>query len=501
MSAYQTLKDRWHQAARLGEVSGILYWDQSVIMPPGGAEARADHLSILSGISHRLTTQPDMADLIEQAADEDLAPWDRRNLELIQQSWRKKNLVPGDLVEALSNASLAAETAWGKARDADDFSLVQDALQHSFDLTRQRANLLSDALGQDPYDVLMDDFEPGLTQAMVDPIFADYAAFLPDFLRAVQAHQQSQPAILTPTGPFDTEVQRQLGQDLMHRLGFDFHEGRLDVSRHPFCGGHVGDIRMTTRYDTADFTKALMGVLHETGHGLYEAGLPRAFATQPVGTAAGLAAHESQSLLFEMQACRSDAFLTYLADEARQRFAGQGPAWTTENLRRLYRKVEPGCIRVDADEVTYPAHVMVRYELEKALFKGDLSIPDLPTAFADGLEARLGIRPKSDFEGALQDIHWYSGGFGYFATYTLGAMTAAQLFAAARDDLGAGGCDLESDLEAGDFSRLLTWLRTHVHGKGRLGTTNDILIAATGRPLDPACFKTHLESRYLGEVV
>ncbi len=499
MSAYDTLKSRWHQAARLDQIAGLLHWDQAVLMPPAAAQARGDQLATLAQQSHEIRTRDDMASLLNAAQDEDLDTWDRRNLELIDWSWRKQTVVPEQLVADLSAAAMAAEVAWGKARDADDFSLVQAELQHSFDLTKARAERLSDALGGEAYDLLMDDFEPGLTQAVVDPIFEDYAAFLPGFLSKVQARQAAEPDILFPEGPFDLATQEALGRQIVQTLGFDFDEGRLDVSRHPFCGGYPGDIRMTTRYDEGDFTKALMGIIHETGHGLYEAGLPRAYGTQPVGHAAGLAAHESQSLLMEMQASRSDGFISYLADKARLAFGGQGPAWETANLTRLYRQVKPGLIRVDADEVTYPAHVILRYTLEKALFRGDLAIADLPAAFADGLEDALGVRPPSDADGVLQDIHWYSGGFGYFPTYTLGAMAAAQLFAAASEALAQEGAAVEEDLARGDFTRLLTWLRTHVHGRGSIGNTNQMLTAATGRPLDPSVFKQHLGRRYLGE--
>ena len=499
MSAYDTLKSRWHQAARLDQAAGLLHWDQAVLMPPAAAQARGDQLATLAQQSHEVRTRADMVDLLAAAQDEDLDAWDRRNLELIDWSWRKQAALPQQLVADLSAAALAAEVAWGKARDADDFSLVQGDLQRSFDLTKERASRLSHALGGDPYDLLMDDFEPGLTQDLVDPIFQDYAAFLPDFLAKVQARQARDPSIIRPQGPFDLTTQERLSRALIQTLGFDFDGGRLDVSRHPFCGGYPGDIRLTTRYDEADFTKALMGVIHETGHGLYEAGLPPAYATQPVGAAAGLVAHESQSLLMEMQAGRSDGFLRYLTNEARQVFEGQGPAWEVDNLIRLYRRVAPGCIRVDADEVTYPAHVILRYDLEKALFKGRLEVADLPTAFAEGLEALLGQRPVSDVDSVLQDIHWYSGGFGYFPTYTLGALAAAQLFAAASAALAQDGGTVEEDLAQGDFTRLLAWLRTHVHSRGAIGNSNALLTAATGRPLDPTAFKQHLARRYLGE--
>ena len=498
MNPYQTLKDRWHRLARIRETMSVLHWDQAVLMPPGAVRARGDQLATLSRIAHEISTQADTLDLITAAQDQDLGKWDRRNLELIAREWRKHCAVPESLAADLTSAATAGEFAWGQARDRDDFSLARDALQRNFDLARERAHLLSDTLGGVPYDLLMDDFEPGLTQGFVDLIFEDYAKFLPDFLNKVQKLQAADPPVMAPTGPFDVEQQAALGREIAAILGFDFDRGRLDVSRHPFCGGYRDDVRMTTRYDQADFTTALMGLIHETGHGLYENGLPMAYATQPVGQASGLAMHESQSLLMEMQASRSPAFVRFLFHQAQAKFKGAGPAWTAENMQRLYTRVQPGPIRVDADEVTYPAHVIVRYEIEKALFSGALKIADLPTAFADGLEQHLGVRPASDFQGVLQDIHWYSGGFGYFPTYSLGAMMAAQLYEAAHKALDQDESSLDQDLAQGDFSRLLSWLRCHVHQQGSITDTNGILQAATGRPLDPSIFKQHLYHRYLG---
>ena len=279
----------------------------------------------------------------------------------------------------------------------------------------------------------------------------------------------------------------------MESVGFDFNHGRLDVSLHPFCGGVPDDVRITTRYDEDDFLTALMGVLHETGHALYERGLPAQWRLQPVGMARGMAFHESQSLIVEMQACRSPAFVTFLAPLARETFTGRGPAWEAENLVRLYGRVEPGFIRVDADEVTYPAHVILRYRLEKALIAGQMEVEDIPGAWNEGMQDLLGISPPNDGLGCLQDIHWYDGAWGYFPTYTLGAMTAAQLFDAA---CRANGGILPA-IGQGDFSPLMTWLGEKVHSLGSSMSSDEILIHATGRGLDPEIFKTHLQSRYL----
>ena len=251
---------------------------------------------------------------------------------------------------------------------------------------------------------------------------------------------------------------------------------------------------MLFRSDEADFTRALMGVLHETGHALYERGLPAKWRHQPVGDARGMSVHESQSLLMEMQACRSREFLDFVAPLLRDAFGGTGAAWEADNLYRLYTRVERSLIRVDADEVTYPAHVILRYRLEKALVAGDLKLADLPGAWNDGMQELIGVRPPSDREGCLQDIHWYDGAWGYFPTYTLGAMTAAQLFAAAK----RADPTILPSIAKGDFAPLMTWLRANVHGKGSLLSTAELVRQATGSPLDARIYEDHLRRRYLG---
>ena len=279
----------------------------------------------------------------------------------------------------------------------------------------------------------------------------------------------------------------------MTALGFDFDHGRLDVSLHPFCGGSAGDIRITTRYDEADALSGLMGVLHETGHALYEAGLPEEWRYQPVGQAGGMALHESQSLLIEMQACRSQPFMRFLAPLLAEHLDGAAASPDAEALYRQAIRVEPGYIRVDADEVTYPAHIMLRYRLERALIGDELAVDEIPGAWADIHEALLGIRPENDAEGCLQDIHWSGGELGYFPSYTIGALMAAQFFDAA----ARGEPEVWTAIERGDFSPLFGWLRANVHGLASRYEGSVLLERATGAPLGTAVFKAHLQRRYL----
>jgi carboxypeptidase Taq len=492
LPAYSTLEALFTRLSHVEQASGMLHWDMATMMPPGGAGSRAEQLATLKALHHQLLTGPEVKDLLAAADEESLDDWQRANLREMRRQWVHAAAVPSSLVEALSRACSASEMTWRKARPAADFAAAAPLLGEVLRLTRQVAEIKSQALGLDPYDALLDQYEPGGRVAEIDPVFDDLAAFLPEFLRQALTRQQSPRQ--GPSGPFAVERQRALGLRMMETLGFDFEHGRLDVSHHPFCGGTPDDIRITTRYDEQDFMKSLMGVLHETGHALYERGLPAAWRHQPVGRARGMSLHESQSLLMEMQACRSRAFLSFAAPLMAKAFDAGGKAgWDAETLYTANVRVEPGFIRVDADEVTYPAHVILRYRLEKALVAGEIQVADIPAAWTAGFRALLGMVPPDDRLGCLQDIHWYDGAIGYFPTYTLGAMTAAQLFDAARRAVP----DLEHSIGRGDFRPLLSWLRQHVHGKGSLLATGELLTQATGRPLDSRVFKDHLQRRYL----
>lgn len=490
-AAYARLKARFARIAALGEAASMLHWDASAMMPPGGGAARGEQLAALAGLSHELLTAPVVAEDLEIARAEGL--WEEANLDLMARTHARATALPTELVEASARANSACEKIWREAKARADFAMVAPALTEVVRLQRETAQALAAALSMDPYDALMDGYQRGVTAADVEPVFAAYEAFLAEALPRAEAIQAARPAPLPLPGPFPVPVQRELCARLSARIGLDYEHARLDESLHPFCGGTPTDVRLTTFYDEHDVAKALLGVLHETGHALYERGLPAAFARQPVGDAAGMAAHESQSLIVEMQACRSDAFLGFLGGELRAAFGGDPAAYGPANLAANWRRVERGFIRVDADEITYPAHVILRFRLERAMIQGGLDIADLPGAWNEGMQRMLGITPPNDAKGCLQDIHWHDGAFGYFPSYTLGAMAAAQLMKAAR----AAEPGIDAALAQGDMAPLLAWLRVHVHGKGSLLGFQDLLRAATGKPLDPQDFMNHLRARYL----
>ena len=494
--AYAELEQRFKRLGVLQGAAGVLGWDRQTMMPPGGAGDRAEQSAALALICHELLADPAAGEQLDRAeADEaaGLDPWQAANLAEMRRRWIHANALEADLVEALAKTTSASEMCWREARPADDFAGFAPHFEAVLALVCEAAAAKAEALGCGAYDALLDEYEPHGRSADIDALFARLAEFLPPLLARVVEHQASRPAPLEPEGRFAIEAQRALGLRMMAAVGFDFDHGRLDVSDHPFTGGTPGDVRITTRYHDDDFTQGLMAVLHETGHAMYERGLPAKWRYQPVGEAAGMSLHESQSLLLEMQACRGRAFVGFAAPLIREAFGGEGPAWEADNIHRLYTRVEPGLIRVYADEITYPAHIMLRYRLERALVAGELAVAELPGAWNDGMAELLGVTPADDRDGCLQDIHWAAGAFGYFPTYTLGAMTAVQLFAAARRADG----DIEPGLARGDFAPLMAWLGVNVHGLGSLLRPAELLTRATGRPLDARVFEAHLEARYL----
>jgi carboxypeptidase Taq len=493
ITAYQRLRERFRRVAALEDAMAVLSWDRQTIMPAGGGEARAEQMATLRVLRHEAITAPDMGDLLGEAARAPLESWDAANLREMRREHTHATALTSDLVDARSRAAAACETAWMTARPAADFKSVAEPLDTLLGLVREVAAAKADALNKSPYDALLDQFEPDGSAKAIDALFARLEPALADLLPEVLEHQTRE-ATDSPASHIPVDQQRDLGLKVMASLGFDFEHGRLDVSAHPFSGGVPDDVRITTRYDTADWAGSLMGVIHETGHALYERGLPKDWRGQPVGASRGMALHESQSLLMEMQVSRSRAFFDHAAPLFRAAFGVEGDAWSPEALYRGATRVSRSLVRVDADEVTYPFHVILRYRLERALLSGDLSVADLPGAWNDGMRAGLGVRPPDDRLGCLQDIHWYDGAFGYFPTYTMGALAAAQLFAAARRGIDG----LDAKIAEGDFAPLLAWLGENVHRWGSFHDTDAVLLAATGAPLGEQAFLDHIRARYLG---
>ena len=494
MTAYETLAARNKRLSALQNALGILHWDQETMMPPAAAPSRAEVFAELGVMAHEISTLDDTSDLIAEAGQQtDLNAWQRANLREIQHGYLHANAVPPELVKQIEIARSESTMAWREARPKNDFAALAPKLDKLFSLIREQAAIKSDAMGVTPYEALLDQYDPGRREAQVDAIFADLWAFLPGFLQQVMDKQAADLAAVTPSGPFAQADQESLSREVLKILDFPFTRGRLDTAAHPFSGGADGDIRITTRYEDDDFTKSLMAVIHETGHALYQDGLPREWRGQPVGNNRGMTIHESQSLLLEMQAARSEQFIRFLSPILKTQLRGEGSAWEANNILRLYRKVEPGLIRVYADEVTYPLHVILRYKMEKSILAGDITTSDLPHAWNESMINTLGIEPPSDTDGVMQDVHWPQGIFGYFPTYSLGAMAAAQIFSTATQ----ANTDILPALGRGEFDLLYNWLADNIRSQGCLLMPDELIEQATGTPLSTEAYKASITERYL----
>lgn len=491
--AYAELARGQTRLHRLTHLEKLADWDRNTMMPPGGNEARAAAAAELEGVIHRLRTDPKQRDLLGAAESEPLDDIERANLREIRRLWRQQNALPEALLEARTMATSRCEHAWRTQRPANDWRGFLPNLKEVVRLAREEGRLLADEMGLGPYDALMDRWEPGMRAAELDRIFGNLKEWLPGLIVRVEEKQRGE-KVIAPRGPFPIARQRELGVALSKLLGFDFSAGRLDESAHPFCGGVPEDVRLTTRYREDDFTGSMMSTAHETGHGRFQQNLPREWQGQPIGIARSAAIHESQSLSFEMQIVRSRAFVGLLAPLVRAQLGDQ-PAFEQGNLLRILTRVKAGYIRVAADELTYPLHIILRYEIERALVEGGIECEDIPALWDAKMSALLGIDTRGNFtNGCMQDVHWSEGLFGYFPTYTLGAMYAAQWFGAIRK----AHPDLDARIAAGDLGPAFDWLKANIWSQGRRWETAELARRATGEALNPEHFRRHLETRYLG---
>ena len=492
-TAYDELRQRHQRIHRLSHLQSIAAWDQSSMMPPKGNEARSLALAEIGGLLHQMATDSALKDLLARAEQENLDAVQRADLREMKRAWRAANALPQSLVEAKTLANARCEHAWRTQRPANDWPGFLENLREVVRLQREEARLLAEESGLSKYDALMDQYEPGMRAAEVDRVFGDLRQWLPGLIQQVQAKQAGE-SVLQPQGPFPTAAQRALGHDAMALMGFDFEAGRLDESAHPFCGGVPEDVRLTTRYREDSFLPALTGTIHETGHARYEQMLPRHWLGLPIGRARSMGIHESQSLSFEMQLGSHPGFAKLLSPLI-VKHLGEQPAFAPDNINRLMTRVERGFIRVDADEVTYPAHVILRYEIERPLIEGQIECEDIPALWDQKMMELLGLDTRGNYRnGCMQDVHWSCGLYGYFPCYTLGAMYAAQWFATMRRTIP----QLDAKIAAGELAPIFAWLEANVWSQGSRWETPELVQRASGEALNPAHFKAHLQSRYLG---
>ncbi len=495
LTPYQHLEKRFKRVQVLRSITHLLRWDAEVLMPSGSADHRAEQLGLLDTECTAILRSKKTSRLLDhvETLDASLTGWQKANVREMRRFWHVANVIPKRLTNSLHRACSRAEMIWRQAHQDKNFKLLSPHLEKVVELVREKAELLGGVLGCPPFDALLDEHDPGANSSEVDAVFEKLQARLPGiFQNAIE--NQSEKFPLPIPERVSRGKQKDLGRFLMKRMGFRFTQGRLDESLHPFTEGTAQDLRITSLFAEHDFLSGLMGILHETGHAMYDFGLPAEWFFQPVGRDRGMTVHESQALLAEMMVGRSRQFMQYSAPWIRKIFGVAGPAWEADNLFQLATRVVAGTSRMDADEVTYPIHILIRYELEKEIFSGTLRVKDLPEAWNTHYKNRLGLDVPDDSRGCLQDSHWPQGYFGYFPTYALGAIMAAQFFAAIRK----AHPDVMEKISTGDFSTLFGWLQENIFKHGARYSSRELLEQATGETLNPECYLNYLHQKYVG---
>jgi carboxypeptidase Taq len=489
-AAYAELEARLKQTHLLATIGDLLGWDEQVNLPQASSDQRAAQRAALADVQHAAATAPrigELLSLLEHARDT-LTDGQRLVLHWARKDYDKATKLPADFVREKAEQGSRGYQAWRNAREKNDFPSYAPVLEKNIELAKREAAYLGH--GAAPYDYMIDCFDPGMTAAVIERLFDELKVGLVPLVRQITSSKVK--ANEDALRGFPVERQQAFLREVTDRIGFDYGRGRIDVSPHPFCSGTGADVRMTTRYHTDNPLGSLFGAIHETGHGLYEQGLPVEQHHTALGRAVGMGVHESQSRLWENQVARSRGFWKYFEPKYRAAFAEQLKTVSSDELYLAINAVAPTLIRVDADEVTYNLHIILRFELEKKLFTGTLTVADLPAAWKKASCELLGLEPANDREGVLQDVHWSDGGFGYFPSYCIGNMMAAQLWY----HVLTLRPQLEDDFAHGDFIWLLGWLRENIHAQGRRFDTLALVQRATGEPLSPKYLIRYLKERY-----
>lgn len=491
---YTELLEHNRKTSLLGSCAAVLSWDEQVNLPPGGAEQRANQLALLAGMQHEHATAARVGELLTELEATDLGDDDsdrRVNVREIRRSYDRATKLPQRLVEEMSRTETLAQQAWVQARKQSDFAEFEPWLDKVLGLKREEAEAIGYGDGQ-PYDALLEAYEPGATAAEIDAAFTPLRDELVPLVAAIrESGREPDGSIITRSYP--QEAQRQFGIQAATAIGFRFDEGRLDIAAHPFCSGFgPGDCRLTTRYDEHHFPGAFFGTLHEAGHGMYEQGLNREAYGTPLGETISLGIHESQSRMWENFVGRSRAFWDHMFPQAQAAFPETLGDISVDQFHWAVNDVRSSYIRVEADEVTYNLHIMLRFELEQAMLSGDLKPADVPAVWNETFTRYFGITPDNDANGCLQDIHWSAGLLGYFPTYALGNMYAAQFFETADRELGG----LHDQFARGEFAPLLGWLNEKIHQPGQRYRAQELVQRVTGEPLSHAPLMRHLHARF-----
>jgi carboxypeptidase Taq len=483
--AYDDLLAEYQRATYLGDANMVLSWDQEVMMPEGGTPARSKQRGAISAVAHDILVDDDVAENLDALDDADLPAEEAAVVREIRRQHKRKARVPTDLVTEISEATSDAHPVWQEAKADDDWDAFAPTVERLLDLKREYAEHID--ASADTYEVLFADYEPYIDLDTAERVLENLRERLVPLIDEIR---DSEVDLYSVDGTFPEDDQMDLAREALDTLGYDFEHGRIDTAPHPFSSGTQFDARVTTRFDESDPLDSLGSTIHEFGHATYTQGLRQDAYGSPLGEHRGLTVHESQSRLWENHVGRTEPFWELFVPRFND---AHGTDLTARQAYEAANQVyEDNLIRVEADELTYHLHIILRFEIERDLLAGDLAVEEVPAVWNDKMEEYLGVRPDADGEGCLQDIHWSHGSFGYFPTYSLGSVLAAQLYAAAASDIG----DLDSQVRSGEFDALHEWLTDNVHSHGQRYTTDDLIEEATGEPFTADYFLEYAESKF-----
>jgi len=492
MGKYEDYCERLLKIADVHGAMSLLSWDQQTYMPQGSAAGRSRQMSTLAGISHEMSVDPELKKLVDELAASDLSdPWHQKNISLSKKHLEKQSKLSKEFVVEMSEVVSRAFQSWVKAKKEEDFSIFEKDLSKLVELKRKQAELIG--YKDHPYDCLMDEFEPGAKTAKIETLFADVREQLVDFVGQINAQQQNDESFIFKQ--YDHDAQWDFGMDLLKKMGYDLKTGRQDISAHPFTTTFDReDVRVTTRISEKDISEMTWSCIHEGGHALYEQGLPLKQHGLPCGSPISLGIHESQSRVWENNVGRSLPYWQGNYADLQKRFPANLKDVSVESFYKAINVVKPSFIRTNADELTYHFHIMVRFEIEKALIEGSMEVKDIPQVWNEKYRDYLGIEVSKPSEGCLQDVHWAYASFGYFPTYSLGSFYAAQFYQQAKKDVPG----LETGFAKGDSSPFLAWLREKIHQQGRLYEAEKLCERITGEGLNFRYFMDYAREKYSG---
>ena len=487
--SYQEFEKEVKMIQNIGQVKSLLHWDQQVMMPEEGIKARSKQNSALAKIYHQKITANKLGELIEETGLAELNEAEQANVREVEREHTRAKKVPEEIEEKISEKQSTTVSKWEKARKEQDFSVVASELEELVELKRKYAEAINP--DEEPYKVLFSDYEPYIKYETMERILERLGTELTNLVGRIKDSEDIQEKVFQ--GEFPEDKQMELSRNIVEEMDYDWDRGRLDVSEHPFTLGNQFDCRITTRFDEENLAEGLGATVHEAGHALYELGLPKDLYGLPSGSSRDLSVHESQSRMWENHVLKSRNFLEYLLPELEDEFPEQFSDVTVEDCYRSINRVDPeNLIRIKADEVTYHLHIIIRFELERELINGEIEVEDLPEKWNEKYEEYLGIRPENDSEGVMQDIHWYQGSFGYFTTYSLGSVLAAQIYRTADQQLD----DLGQKISSGELKPLRNWLKEEIHEKGCIYRTEKLVEEATGEKPTADYFLDYIKSKY-----